>query len=77
MKYAIIIPDGAADEPLKELNGKTPLEAAHTPNMDRVSLEGLRPQNLSHRPRSLGSRRTTHSPLPHRLGLSLQSSNGH
>jgi 2,3-bisphosphoglycerate-independent phosphoglycerate mutase len=40
MKYAIIIPDGAADEPLKELNGKTPLEAAHTPNMDRIAVEG-------------------------------------
>src|SRR6476661_636623 len=40
MKYAIIIPDGAADEPLKELGGKTPIEAAHTPNMDRVATEG-------------------------------------
>jgi 2,3-bisphosphoglycerate-independent phosphoglycerate mutase len=40
MKYAIIIPDGAADEPLKELNGKTPLEAAETPNMDRIARAG-------------------------------------
>ncbi len=40
MKYAIIIPDGAADEPLKELGGKTPLEAAATPNMDLVASEG-------------------------------------
>src|SRR5215218_10210292 len=40
MKYAIIIPDGAADEPLEELNGKTPLEAARTPNMDRIATEG-------------------------------------
>jgi 2,3-bisphosphoglycerate-independent phosphoglycerate mutase len=40
MKYAIIIPDGAADEPLAELGGKTPLEAAPTPNMDRIALEG-------------------------------------
>src|SRR5580658_4504003 len=40
MKYAIIIPDGAADEPLKELGGKTPLEAAHTPNMDKIAMEG-------------------------------------
>src|SRR5947209_7792855 len=40
MKYAIIIPDGAADEPLEELGGKTPLEAAYTPNMDQVALEG-------------------------------------
>src|SRR5215218_4896301 len=40
MKYAIIIPDGAADEPLPELGGKTPIEAAETPNMDRVAAEG-------------------------------------
>src|SRR5271154_6850484 len=40
MKYCIIIPDGAADDPLKELGGKTPLEAANTPNMDRVAMEG-------------------------------------
>jgi 2,3-bisphosphoglycerate-independent phosphoglycerate mutase len=40
MKYAIIIPDGAADEPLVELGGKTPLEAAQTPNMDRIAIEG-------------------------------------
>ena len=40
MKYAIIIPDGAADEPLKELGGKTPIEAANTPNMDRIAMEG-------------------------------------
>jgi 2,3-bisphosphoglycerate-independent phosphoglycerate mutase len=40
MKYAIIIPDGAADEPLAELGGKTPLEAANTPHMDRIAREG-------------------------------------
>ena len=40
MKYAIIIPDGAADEPLKELGGRTPLEAARTPNMDAIAREG-------------------------------------
>src|SRR5258705_12116961 len=40
MKSAIIIPDGAADEPRKELGGKTPIEAAHTPNMDRIALQG-------------------------------------
>src|SRR5918992_4858954 len=40
MKYAIITPDGAADEPLAELGGKTPLEAADTPNMDRIAREG-------------------------------------
>src|SRR5438270_330470 len=31
MKYALIIPDGAADEPQESLGGRTPLEAAHTP----------------------------------------------
>lgn len=40
MKYAIIIPDGAADEPLEELGGRTPLEAARTPNMDLVARGG-------------------------------------
>src|SRR5690349_14471233 len=40
MKYAIIIPDGAADEPLQQLGGKTPFEAASIPNMDRVAMEG-------------------------------------
>src|SRR5436190_2889906 len=40
MKYAIIIPDGAADDPLPELGEKTPLEAARTPNMDRIATEG-------------------------------------
>jgi len=39
-KYVVIIPDGAADEPLVQFDGKTPLESAQTPNMDRVSREG-------------------------------------
>jgi 2,3-bisphosphoglycerate-independent phosphoglycerate mutase len=41
MKYAIIIPDGAADEPQAELGGQTPLEAARTPAMDAVVTEGV------------------------------------
>ncbi|MDD2249065.1 MAG: phosphoglycerate mutase, partial [Methanocorpusculum sp.] len=40
MKYILILADGAADEPLEELGGKTPLEAAHKPNMDRIAREG-------------------------------------
>jgi len=40
MKYCVVIPDGAADYPIEELHGKTPLEAADTPNMDRVSMLG-------------------------------------
>src|SRR4051794_4369355 len=41
MKYAIVIPDGAADERQESLGGKTPLEAAHTPNMDCVVAMGV------------------------------------
>src|SRR4051794_1675535 len=41
MKYAIVIPDGCADEPQESLGGKTPLQAAHTPNMDRVARSGV------------------------------------
>ena len=41
MKYVIIIPDGCADEPQQEFSGKTPLQVAHTPAMDRIALEGL------------------------------------
>jgi 2,3-bisphosphoglycerate-independent phosphoglycerate mutase len=41
MKYAIIIPDGCADEPQDTLGGKTPLQAAHKPNMDRIARTGV------------------------------------
>lgn len=41
MKYAIVIPDGAADEPQVELDGRTPLEAAHTPAMDQLVAAGV------------------------------------
>jgi 2,3-bisphosphoglycerate-independent phosphoglycerate mutase len=41
MKYAIIIPDGCADEPQASLAGKTPLEAANTPAMDAIAKAGV------------------------------------
>ena len=37
MKYIIILCDGMADEPLDELGGRTPLEAARTMNMDSLA----------------------------------------
>lgn len=40
MKYAIILPDGAADEPLAQLGGRTPLEAARIPHMDHIATAG-------------------------------------
>ena len=36
-KYVLLVGDGMADYPLKELGGKTPLEAAETPHMDRIA----------------------------------------
>ncbi len=41
MKYAIVIPDGCADDPQQSLGGKTPLQAAHKPNMDRIAQMGF------------------------------------
>ncbi len=40
MKYVIIIPDGAADRPVAELDGRTPLEAADKPHIDQLAREG-------------------------------------
>jgi 2,3-bisphosphoglycerate-independent phosphoglycerate mutase len=52
MKYALIVPDGAADEPLESLGGRTPLQAARTPAMDEIARTGVvgRANNV---PRSL------------------------
>lgn len=41
MKYALVIPDGAADEPQPALGGRTPLEAADVPHMDEVARLGV------------------------------------
>ncbi len=41
MKFAIIIPDGCADEPQDSLGGKTPLQAANIPAMDAVAATGV------------------------------------
>jgi 2,3-bisphosphoglycerate-independent phosphoglycerate mutase len=40
MKYAIVIPDGAADRPCEALSGHTPFEVARLPNMSRIAAEG-------------------------------------
>ncbi len=40
MKYLLVLGDGMADEPIPELGGKTPLEVAKKPNMDRIAREG-------------------------------------
>ncbi len=39
-KYAMVVPDGCADEPLESLGGKTPLAVAETPAMDEIARDG-------------------------------------
>jgi 2,3-bisphosphoglycerate-independent phosphoglycerate mutase len=41
MKYILLVPDGAADEPIADLDGKTPLEVARTPYLDDLARAGL------------------------------------
>ena len=36
-KYVLLVGDGMADYPIKELGGKTPLEVARTPHMDKIA----------------------------------------
>ncbi len=40
MKGILVILDGVGDLPCKQLDGKTPLEAANTPNMDFLATRG-------------------------------------
>jgi 2,3-bisphosphoglycerate-independent phosphoglycerate mutase len=40
MKYVVLIGDGMADYPLKELDNKTPLQVAKKPNMDKLASLG-------------------------------------
>ena len=40
MKYIVVLGDGMADEPIAELGGKTPMEAACTPVMDELAGKG-------------------------------------
>jgi 2,3-bisphosphoglycerate-independent phosphoglycerate mutase len=41
MKYLVLIGDGMSDWPIKKLGGKTPLEAAKTPNLDYLAQNGI------------------------------------
>src|SRR3972149_4346073 len=42
MRLLLIVFDGLADRPAPELDGKTPLEAARTPNLDRLAAGGIK-----------------------------------
>ena len=41
MKYVMVIADGMADYPVKDLDGKTPLQVASHPNMDKIVSQGI------------------------------------
>jgi 2,3-bisphosphoglycerate-independent phosphoglycerate mutase len=41
VKYVVLLGDGMADRPIRELDGKTPLMAARTPNMDDIARRGI------------------------------------
>ena len=40
VKYLVLVPDGCADEPLAELDDRTPLEAAHMPHLRALAQRG-------------------------------------
>jgi 2,3-bisphosphoglycerate-independent phosphoglycerate mutase len=40
VKYLVLVPDGCADEPLAELGGRTPLEAAAMPRLAQLAARG-------------------------------------
>ena len=40
MKHLIILGDGMSDHPIASLGGKTPLQYANTPSLDRIAREG-------------------------------------
>jgi len=41
MKYIVLLGDGMSDKKVDELGGKTPLQAAKTPNMDHIARRGV------------------------------------
>ncbi|MCZ2856791.1 MAG: phosphoglycerate mutase, partial [Candidatus Bathyarchaeota archaeon] len=41
MKAIFIVGDGMGDRPLAELSGKTPLEAARKPSLNRLAEKGI------------------------------------
>ncbi|RKY35117.1 MAG: phosphoglycerate mutase, partial [Candidatus Omnitrophota bacterium] len=46
MKILYVILDGVGDRPIEEFGGKTPLEAASTPNMDSLARDGKTGLNI-------------------------------
>ena len=40
MKYILVVGDGMADYPIPQLHNRTPLQAAHKPNLDAIATKG-------------------------------------
>jgi 2,3-bisphosphoglycerate-independent phosphoglycerate mutase len=59
-KIVLLVCDGLGDRPIPELDNKTPLEAARTPNLDRLAMRGI--SGLMH---SLGRGMTPGSDTSH------------
>ena len=64
-KYILLVGDGMGDYPLPQLDGKTPLEAARTPNMDRIAACGIGLANTI--PDGLEPGERYGQPVPHGL----------
>jgi len=62
MKYILVIGDGMADNPVPELEGKTPLEVAHKPFLDSLAEKSL-----------LGHALTVPKPLPAGSDVAIMS----
>ena len=41
MKLLFIVVDGLGDRPIPDFGGKTPLEYANTPNLDKIASLGM------------------------------------
>lgn len=75
MKYAIVIPSGAADVPIDELDARTPLQAAPTPHIDWISVHGRQgrlraiPESLDPTPDAALLSLLGYDPEPSPIGL--------
>ena len=83
MKYVLIIPDGAADEPQVAADGLTPLQAARTPAMDEIVRRGVIGR-ANHVPEKLPSGSDVgmmslmgYDPLEHHTGRAPHGAEGH
>jgi len=65
--------DGLGDDPIPELDGRTPLEAAETPNLDALASRGRTGTVLTVGPASSGSSATTRSTSTRVAGCSRRS----